>query len=56
MTGKAVEVDNPVEYFKYHQAKERSGKLPRRLILEIKQRSKLQIMNIIAAGLQKNLP
>lgn len=57
MWGKAVEVDNPVEYFKYHQSKTRNGrKLPRRLILEIKQSSKLKVSNIIAWWLQRGLP
>jgi phage gpG-like protein len=51
-----VTIDNPVPYFKHHQAKERtSEKLPRRLVLELKQADKLKAMNIIAGGLQKKL-
>lgn len=52
---KAVTIDNPVPYFKHHQAKERSGKLPRRLVLEMKAADKTKAMNIIAARIQDAL-
>lgn len=51
-----VTIDNPVPYFKHHQAKDRANpRLPRRLMLEMKSASKAKAMNIIAAGLQDRL-
>lgn len=51
-----VVIDNPTRYFKYHQSQLRdSAKLPRRLMLELKQTDKVSAMSIIAAGLNKRL-
>jgi hypothetical protein len=51
-----VTIDNPVPYFGYHQSKIRSwGKLPRRLVLEMKQADKVKIMSIIAGQINKSL-
>jgi len=50
-----VVVWNKAPYFKYHQQKNRKGKLPRRLILELKQRDKLNIVSIIGKGLNKKI-
>lgn len=51
-----VVIDNPTPYFKHHQSQTRtSEKLPRRLMLELKQTDKVKAMSIIAGGLNKKL-
>lgn len=51
-----VTISNPTLYFKYHQSKERdSGRLPRRLMLELSQTDKMQAMSILAKWLNKKL-
>ena len=51
-----VVIDNPVPYFKHHQAKERgSPNLPRRLVLELKQADKVAALNVIAKGLDDRM-
>lgn len=56
-TGKMqVVIDNPTPYFKHHQEKDRpSSRLPRRLMLELKQADKVNALSIIAGGLNKKL-
>lgn len=51
----SVVIDNPVPYFKYHQAQNRAGKLPRRLSLELKATNKKEAMEIVAREINKNL-
>lgn len=51
-----VETGNDAPYFKYHQSRVRtSSKLPRRLILEMKAQDKVDILNIIAKGIDKRI-
>lgn len=50
-----VTVGNKAPYYKYHQQKNRSGKLPRRLILELKQNDKRDIVAIIWKWLNKKI-
>jgi len=51
-----VAVGNTADYYKYHQSKNRKGgKLPRRLILELKQNDKRDITAVLAKGLNKKI-
>ncbi len=50
-----VAVWNNAPYYKYHQSKNRSGKLPRRLILELKQNDKRDIVAVIWKGINKRM-
>lgn len=50
-----VSVGNKAPYFKYHQRKKRSWKLPRRLILELKQNDKRDIVAIIWKGINERI-